>query len=105
MQVERDQSNGFGRLFERERGQIRVNSLYPSWLVFGGGFDQSPLRSGYQAIFDIAASGILLVVTLPVMFITALCILLEDGAPIFYRQERVGKGGNIYGSKVSQYGE
>lgn len=82
--------------FERERGQIRVNSLYPSWLVFGGGFDQSPLRSGIKRVFDLAASGLLLVVTLPVMLITALCILFEDGAPIFYRQERVGKGGRTF---------
>jgi sugar transferase (PEP-CTERM system associated) len=82
--------------FEREQGQIRVNSLYPSWLVFGGGFDQSLLRSGVKRIFDLAASGILLVVTLPVMLITALCVLLEDGAPIFYRQERVGKGGKTF---------
>lgn len=82
--------------FERERGQIRVNSLYPSWLVFGGGFDQSPLRSGIKRVFDLAASGVLLVVTLPVMLIAALCILFEDGAPIFYRQERVGKGGKTF---------
>ncbi|HJT51973.1 MAG TPA: TIGR03013 family XrtA/PEP-CTERM system glycosyltransferase [Nitrosospira sp.] len=82
--------------FEREQGQIRVNSLYPSWLVFGGGFDQSLLRSGIKRIFDLVASGVLLVVTLPVMLVTALCILLEDGAPIFYRQERVGKGGKTF---------
>jgi sugar transferase (PEP-CTERM system associated) len=82
--------------FERERGQIRVNTLYPSWLVFGGGFDQSLLRSGIKRVFDLAASGVLLAVTLPVMLIAALCILLEDGTPIFYRQERVGKGGKIF---------
>lgn len=83
--------------FERERGQIRVNSLYPSWLVFGGGFDQSPLRSGIKRIFDLVASGILLAATLPIMLITALCILLEDrGEPVFYRQERVGKGGRTF---------
>jgi sugar transferase (PEP-CTERM system associated) len=82
--------------FEREQGQIRVNSLYPSWLVFGGGFDQSLLRSGIKRIFDLVASGVLLLVTLPVMLATALCILLEDGAPIFYRQERVGKGGKTF---------
>ncbi|MBA4143904.1 MAG: TIGR03013 family PEP-CTERM/XrtA system glycosyltransferase [Nitrosospira sp.] len=82
--------------FERERGQIRVNSLYPSWLVFGGGFDQSILRSGIKRVFDVAASGILLVATLPVMLVTALCILFEDGSPIFYRQERVGKGGKTF---------
>jgi sugar transferase (PEP-CTERM system associated) len=82
--------------FERERGQIRVNSLYPSWLVFGGGFDQSLLRTGIKRIFDLVASGVLLVATLPIMIITAVCILLEDGAPIFYRQERVGKSGKTF---------
>jgi sugar transferase (PEP-CTERM system associated) len=82
--------------FERERGQIRVNSLYPSWLVFGGGFDQSLLRSGIKRTFDIAASCVLLAATFPVMLVTALCILLEDGAPVFYRQERVGKGGKTF---------
>jgi sugar transferase (PEP-CTERM system associated) len=82
--------------FERERGQIRVNSLYPSWLVFGGGFDQSLLRSGIKRVFDLAASGVLLAVTLPVMLVTGLCILFEDGAPVFYRQERVGKGGKTF---------
>jgi sugar transferase (PEP-CTERM system associated) len=82
--------------FERERGQIRVNSLYPSWLVFGGGFDQSLLRSGIKRVFDLVASGILLAATLPIMLITAICILVEDGPPIFYRQERVGKGGKTF---------
>lgn len=82
--------------FERERGQIRVNSLYPSWLVFGGGFDQSLLRSGIKRVFDLAASGVLLVFTIPIMLVTALCILLEDGAPVLYRQERVGKGGKTF---------
>ncbi|HVW64218.1 MAG TPA: TIGR03013 family XrtA/PEP-CTERM system glycosyltransferase [Nitrosospira sp.] len=82
--------------FERERGQIRVNSLYPSWLIFGGGFDQSLLRSGIKRAFDLAASGILLIATLPVMLVTALCIFSEDRGPIFYRQERVGKGGRTF---------
>lgn len=82
--------------FEREQGKIRVNSLYPSWLIFGGGFDQSLLRTAIKRVFDVVASSILLIITLPVMVVTALCILLEDGSPIFYRQERVGKGGKTF---------
>src|SRR5690606_30171002 len=31
-----------------------------------------------------------------IMLFTALCILLEDGAPVLYRQERVGKGGKTF---------
>lgn len=82
--------------YERECGHIRMDSLYPSWLVFGGGFDQSLLRSSIKRIFDLTASTLLFIVTLPVMIITALLIILEDGFPFFYRQERVGKGGETF---------
>ncbi|MCH9638273.1 MAG: TIGR03013 family PEP-CTERM/XrtA system glycosyltransferase [Betaproteobacteria bacterium] len=82
--------------FERERKHIRMDSLNPSWLVFGGGFDQSFLRSAIKRIFDVIASVILLIVTLPIMLITIILILIEDGFPVFYRQERVGKGGDSF---------
>jgi sugar transferase (PEP-CTERM system associated) len=82
--------------FEREACQIRVDSLQPSWLVFGGGFDQSRLRTVVKRTFDVAASLILSIITLPIMLITALLIYVEDKGPIFYQQERVGKGGRLY---------
>ncbi len=82
--------------FEREKGQLRVSSLYPSWLIFGDGFDQSSLRSAIKRSFDLAASVILLTVTLPIILVAALCILIEGGRPIFYRQERVGRGGETF---------
>ncbi len=82
--------------FERERKHIRMDSLYPSWLVFGGGFDQSFLRSAIKRVFDVLASVTLLIVTLPVMLIAIVFILIEDGFPVFYRQERVGKGGDAF---------
>lgn len=78
--------------FEREKGQLLVNSLYPSWLIFGDGFDQSSLRSVIKRSFDLIASLILFTVTLPIMLIAAIFIFIESGAPILYRQERVGRG-------------
>jgi sugar transferase (PEP-CTERM system associated) len=84
------------KFYERERSQIRVDSLYPSWLVFGEGFEQGLLRTAVKRVFDLAASMLLLVATFPVMLVTALCIFVEDGAPIFFRQERVGKGGGAF---------
>jgi len=82
--------------FEREKGQLRVSSLYPSWLVFGEGFDQSSLRTVIKRSFDLAASVILLTVTLPIILVAALCIFIEGGPPIFYRQKRVGRGGETF---------
>jgi sugar transferase (PEP-CTERM system associated) len=82
--------------FEREGCQIRVDSLQPSWLVFGNGFDQSLIRSLGKKLFDVVVSLWVVVVAFPILAITALLIFLEDRGPIFYRQERVGKDGKHF---------
>jgi sugar transferase (PEP-CTERM system associated) len=77
--------------FERETCQIRVDSLQPSWLVFGGGFDQSFARTFMKRSFDLVCSIIILAVSFPIMLLAALMVYLEDRGPIFYSQERVGE--------------
>ncbi len=78
--------------FERERQQLRLDSLNSSWLVFGDGFRQNASRIVVKRLLDLAASAVLLTVTLPVMLITALAIKLESPGPVFYWQTRVGMG-------------
>jgi len=82
--------------FERETCQIRVDSLQPSWLVFGGGFDQSYVRTFMKRSFDLICSTLILVMTFPLMLAAALAVWLEDRGPVFYSQERVGKDGKIF---------
>ncbi len=82
--------------FERVLGQVRIDSLKASWLIFGDGFRQGWARTLVKRCFDLLVSAVLIVVALPVMLVTALCILFEDGAPIFYFQERVGLGGRVF---------
>ena len=82
--------------FERERCQLHLESLNVSWMVFGEGFRQGLVRETVKRLFDGAASAALLLATLPVMLVTAICILVESGAPILYRQERVGQGGRVF---------
>ncbi len=82
--------------YERETGQIQVESLNPSWMIFSDGFRRSPFKEVTKRTFDVAASGLLLLLTLPVMLVTALLVFLESGGPIFYRQERVGENGRIF---------
>ncbi|QJD99905.1 TIGR03013 family PEP-CTERM/XrtA system glycosyltransferase [Massilia forsythiae] len=82
--------------FERETYQIRVDSLQPSWLVFGGGFDQSFVRSFMKRAFDIICSTIILALTFPLMLGAALAVWLGDRGPVFYSQERVGEDGKIF---------
>jgi len=82
--------------FEREACQIRLDSLQPSYLIFGGGFDQTYWRAFVKRVFDLAASAFITVASLPLMLIAALAIWLDDGGPVFYQQERVGRDGRIF---------
>jgi sugar transferase (PEP-CTERM system associated) len=82
--------------FEKTLGQIRLDSLYAGWLIFGEGFSQGVVRSVVKRIFDIIASLILLIVAAPVMLVTALLIGLETGFPLLYQQERVGLNGRLF---------
>ncbi|MBA5687299.1 TIGR03013 family XrtA/PEP-CTERM system glycosyltransferase [Rugamonas apoptosis] len=82
--------------FEREACQIRIDSLQPSFLIFGGGFDQSFLRAAVKRGFDLTASAAICLVTLPLMLLTAALIVAEDGGPVFYQQQRVGKNGRNF---------
>lgn len=82
--------------FEQEHRQVLLESLNPSWMVLGNGFRQGYLGKIVKRLLDLAASGTLLVLALPIMLVTALCIYLESGLPVLYRQERVGQGGRVF---------
>ncbi len=82
--------------FERELGQIRLETLKASWLIFGDGCRQGLVRETVKRVFDLVVSSTLLLLTLPITITTAFLIAMEGGGSIFYRQERVGLGGRIF---------
>ena len=56
-------------------------------------------RSMYQftkRLFDIVVSFAALIVTLPIWAVVIVCILLEDGRPVFYSQVRESRGGRPF---------
>jgi sugar transferase (PEP-CTERM system associated) len=83
--------------FERETGHVQLDSVNPSWMVFSDGFCRTSSRNLIKRLFDVASSALLVVLTLPVFVVTALLIVFESGAPIFYRQVRVGECGRPFG--------
>ena len=84
--------------FEREAGKIKLSLVDPSWLVFSGGFNNSPARILSKRAFDVFVSVVMLALTWPLLVLVAAAIRLESGAgkPILYRQERVGLLGNAF---------
>jgi hypothetical protein len=53
-------------------------------------------RERVKRIFDVCVSGIGLALSAPVWVVTAALIKLEDGGPVFYAHERVGRGGRRF---------
>jgi sugar transferase (PEP-CTERM system associated) len=82
--------------YEREKGVLRIDSMRASWMIFGNGFDQGIARDVVKRLFDLLASAALLLLALPILLLAMLAIVIESGFPIFYRQERVGQGGDTF---------
>jgi len=49
-----------------------------------------------KRLFDCALAGVGLIVSAPLWAAIAIAIKLEDGGPIFFRQQRVGRGGRVF---------
>jgi len=83
---------------ERETGKVRLDVLNPSWIIFGEGFRASQVERWLERGFDLVAGCVLLMLALPIMFATAIAIMIEDGwkAPVLYRQRRVGQHGHVF---------
>ena len=86
------------QFFERETSKIKLDHLHPSYLLYSDGFQQGIARQNIKRLFDVAISGLFLLLTWPIMAITALLIMIESGfnQPILYRQVRVGEDGKPF---------
>jgi sugar transferase (PEP-CTERM system associated) len=84
------------RFFERVHGRVPIESVKASWLIYGDGFRQSWLRRLTKRSFDIVVSLAMLIAMAPVMVLVALLISMDTGAPIIYRQERIGYRGKSF---------
>ncbi|WP_339722062.1 TIGR03013 family XrtA/PEP-CTERM system glycosyltransferase [uncultured Paraglaciecola sp.] len=86
---------------ERETGQIVVNLMYPSWVIYSNGFNsQNYLRDALDYSMNCLMATIVLLLAWPFMLLTAIVIFFEDvnlkNASVFYKQERVGLNGRLF---------
>jgi lipopolysaccharide/colanic/teichoic acid biosynthesis glycosyltransferase len=56
----------------------------------------SPPAPLWKRAFDIALATLLLLAMLPLFALVALAIRLESEGPVFFRQQRVGRGGRLF---------
>jgi len=83
-------------LFESLSGRIPLRDLRPSWLIFSGGFQKPRAMSALKRAGEAAVAALMLVLTLPLAALTALCVRLSSPGPVLYRQTRVGLSGKEF---------
>ena len=71
-------------------------SFLPDWLIFNDGFRKNRFLLAAKRAMDIAAALVAITLTLPIMALVALAILIESGAPVLFRQKRVGLNGKQF---------
>jgi sugar transferase (PEP-CTERM system associated) len=86
----------YSTFWERETGKVDLDALHPSWLIFSDGFVGGWLQAMLKRVFDVVASIVLLIVTAPILLVTAAAVKLTSPGPVFYRQERVGLNGEPF---------
>lgn len=82
--------------YEQTHGEVPLDSLKASWLIYGPGFVQGQARQVLKRAFDVLTSSFLLLLASPVMILAAMAIKLDSRGPLIYRQERVGLGGRSF---------
>lgn len=78
---------------EKISGKIEVEHLYPSWIIFEKGFRFSDASRIVRRLISLVVGLIGLLLAVPLIPFIALAIWLDSPGPVFYSQERVGRGG------------
>jgi exopolysaccharide biosynthesis polyprenyl glycosylphosphotransferase len=84
------------RLFEVVSSRALVDDIEGIPLLDVGHVELSRFNMAVKRAFDIVVGGLMCVPALPFMAIVAIVIKLDSPGPVFYRQERMGRGGKPF---------
>lgn len=73
--------------------KIDITKIDEEWLLESNGFDilNNESQKNIKRVFDLIIAIILIIMTIPILLITAIIIKLESPGPIVFKQFRIGK--------------
>ena len=83
-------------VYEEYTGKIATDNLRPSWLIFSEGFTRGKVFQAAVRAMDLAGSGFLMLLALPLLAVATAAIKLTSPGPVFYLQRRVGLNGRVF---------
>ena len=86
------------RDYERSTGRVPVQYIHDEWFLFAEGFYllKVSILQKFKRLTDIVFAVSLLILSSPVLLITALAIHVDSPGPAIFRQVRVGKDGDPF---------
>ncbi len=81
---------------ERVTGNIPLDHLKPSWMVFSSGFKSLRTRKIMKRVIDLILAIVCLILAWPLMLLTALAVKLDSKGPAILSQARVGERGREF---------
>jgi len=84
------------RLFEILSSQTSMDDVEGIPLLDVAHVELSRFNMVVKRIFDLIAGGLLTCLMLPVIGVLALAIKIDSRGPVFFRQERMGRGGKVF---------
>ena len=84
------------RLFEVVSSRAVVDDVEGIPLLDVAHVELSRFNMAVKRGFDLVAGGLLCVVILPVLAVLSVVVKLDSRGPVFYRQERMGRGGKTF---------
>jgi len=84
------------RLFEVVSSRALVDDVEGIPLLDVGHVELSRFNMAVKRAFDLIVGGVLCIPILPFMGVVAIAIKLDSRGPVFYRQERMGRGGKPF---------
>jgi sugar transferase (PEP-CTERM system associated) len=82
--------------YERAMHRVCSRKIQPSQLIFSSGLGPRHQALAIQNFYSFLIGVIGLVLTSPLMLLTALAVRLSSKGPILYRQRRVGHDGHLF---------
>ena len=82
--------------YETVCGRVCLRELRPSQLIYSGEFNPQPRTFFYQTLRNMVLAGIAVILSSPVLLLTALAVKLSSSGPVLWRQTRTGLDGDPF---------
>jgi len=84
------------RLFEVISSRAGIDEIEGIPLLDVANVEVSRFNLAVKRVFDLVLGGLICLVALPVIGVLALIVKLDSPGPVYFRQERMGRGGKVF---------